>query len=139
MYFRNEEDLKIWLKGKNPQKRISKLAEQFKDKRILIYGAGMLFRVLMENYDFSGFNIIGISDRSFFCMDLEELYGIKTYTHTEIKAVNPDVILLATNYYLFIESFLQDELMLDEIKIVSIIERNLKEKLEDFLVAEISY
>ena len=139
MYFKSEEDLKSWLEKKNPQKRINKLAKRFKGKNLLIYGAGMLFRVLIENYDLSGFNTVGISDRSFICMDLSELYNLKTYKPAEIKAVNPDIILLATNYSLFIENFLRDELGLNGTKVINLVEKSLREKFDDFLVAEIKY
>lgn len=81
----------------NEQSYIDALAKKFKRKKILIYGAGLVAEVLFESYDFSGLNVIGISDKKI----TEESYykGIKAISPDKITQYNPDIILFTTYSY----------------------------------------
>lgn len=74
--------------------------KNFQNKKILIYGAGMMFEEAFKNYDFSELNIVGISDKRFESENSpKEFCGLKTYAPEEINALNPDVILVAVKEY----------------------------------------
>ena len=47
------------------QQRINELAKKYNNKKIVIYGGGVLFSTAMQYYDFSKLNIIGIADKKF--------------------------------------------------------------------------
>ena len=49
----------------NAQKQIDKLAKKFKNKKVVIYGAGIYFQIIKNNFDISKLNIIGIADKKF--------------------------------------------------------------------------
>ena len=57
----NEE--KEYLKKIKFEKYLKQLKLQLAEKKVLVYGAGALFETAYKNYDFSGLNIIGISDK----------------------------------------------------------------------------
>ncbi|MBR3605379.1 MAG: hypothetical protein IKL52_05065, partial [Candidatus Gastranaerophilales bacterium] len=54
---------KKYLKKVNFKKEFYNLKNTLKNKKILIYGAGILFETIYKNYDFSDLNIVGISDK----------------------------------------------------------------------------
>ena len=58
-----------FLKRKNLKKRLFSLEKKLNNKSVIIYGAGKLFRTIVENYDLSGLNIIGVCDKSFTTAD----------------------------------------------------------------------
>ena len=73
------------------QKYINKLVKKYKNKKVLIYGAGTIGEVIFENYDISGLNIIAVSDKKF---TKECSYkGYKAIPVENIKEYKPDVII----------------------------------------------
>ena len=93
MIVKNYLEIKELLKKKNVQKRIDYFSKKYKDKKIIIYGAGMLASILFENYDLSGLNIIAVADYKF--TESDELFmGIKTISLQDIPKINPDFIIL---------------------------------------------
>ena len=71
------------------------LKQRFKNKRILIYGAGEFFKYLYNNYDFSGINIIGISDKSFETSSETYFENIPIIRFSDIKKQKPDCVLMS--------------------------------------------
>ncbi len=67
------------------------------NKRVLIYGVGELFQCAYENYDFSGVNIIGVSDMRF--NETTEFMGFCAVSPDNITSLKPDVILVAIKEY----------------------------------------
>ena len=91
-----DEHLEL-LKKYKFEKQLKKLDKKLKDKTVLIYGAGIFFKKIKDNYDLSNLNIIGISDKKFQLeQEGQEEYGIKIVPYDKIWEVNPDVILIAT-------------------------------------------
>jgi hypothetical protein len=82
-----------FLKKVNFDKQLEKLKKTYKDKKVLIYGAGLLFGTIVSNYDLSGLNIIGISDKNKTADSVETLYGYQAIKLDDIKKINPDIIL----------------------------------------------
>jgi glycosyltransferase involved in cell wall biosynthesis len=90
----NYEELLKYLNEKKTQKHIDKLAKKYKGQKVLIYGAGLFFDVLHENFDLSKLNITAISDKKF---EQETVYkGVKAISPAGIKNLSFDVMLIAT-------------------------------------------
>ena len=91
-----DEHLEL-LKKYKFEKQLKKLDKKLNDITVLIYGAGIFFKKIKDNYDLSNLNIIGISDKKFQLeQEGQEEYGIKIVPYDKIWEVNPDVILIAT-------------------------------------------
>ena len=59
---------KTWeqvFKELNFTKHYEKLCKTLSDKKVLFYGAGLMFDYFSKNYDLSKLNIIGIADKKF--------------------------------------------------------------------------
>lgn len=94
----NEE--KEYLKKVKFEKYLKQLKLQLAEKKVLVYGAGALFETAYKNYDFSGLNIIGISDKKFESeSSSEEFLGIKTFKPAEIRNLDVDCILVGIKEY----------------------------------------
>jgi hypothetical protein len=106
--FDKKEEIVQFLKKKNFQKRIDKLAKKYADKKVMIYGAGMGFVAVKENYDLSKLNIIGIADMKF---DNDgEFRGYKTYTPDSFMSQKPDIVLIGMIDPDIAESFFEEEI-----------------------------
>lgn len=90
----NYDEILEYLKKKKLQSRINKLAKKYKDKRIIIYGAGLFFTVISENFNLSGLNIVAISDKKF--KTEEEYKGLKAIPVSSINKSSFDVMIIAT-------------------------------------------
>ena len=63
----------------------------------MIYGAGLFFKEIKDNYDLSKLNIIGISDRKYqLNQEGQEDLGYKIIPFAKIFNYKPDCILIAT-------------------------------------------
>lgn len=104
---------KDFLKEINPQSQINKIAKKYKNKKIIVYGAGQYSRYVVENYDLSSLNIIGFSDKAF----LENVDGTflnhKKISPYDIKNTDFDLILILAwdDYGMY--KYLLDECLLD--------------------------
>jgi len=92
---KNYEQILDLLKKINFEKQLKKLKKKYKNKKILIYGAGLFFETINNNYDLNGLNIIGISDKNKTSDEnVQTLYGYPAVKSADIKKSNPDVILV---------------------------------------------
>ena len=90
------EYLKKYLESINFQKQLDDIERKYKNKRILIYGTGLLFSTIVENYDISKLNIIGVSDLKYDIYDENRLcHGYKIVHFSNIKEQNPECILIS--------------------------------------------
>lgn len=104
----NCDEILEYLEKKKLQKHINKLAKKYQNKKVLIYGAGLFFNAIQENYDLSSLNIVAISDNKF---EKEEQYkGIKAIPPYEIKNTDFDVMIIATFEPEYIEDYAQKDL-----------------------------
>ena len=78
----------------NVKKIIDKLAKKYQGQRIIIYGAGDYFTVLQGNFDISGLNIVGISDKKFEVSKEENPSKYLPLAPEELKTFDFDVILV---------------------------------------------
>ena len=118
-------DLKKFLYLNNAQKQIDKLAKKYKNKKIVIYGAGEYFDLIRENYDLSELNIVGISDIKF---DTDKSLNKTNYNALapdELKTYDFDVLVIALRNYYNIMKILDDKTFNDSknknVKIIPLI------------------
>lgn len=95
------------LARRNFQKRIDSLAQKYKNRKIVVYGAGSFFRAIFSNYDLKKLNIIGIADMKFHKSPVEEEYGLKTYSSFDFPEAKPDVVFIAMYYTVVAEEFFE--------------------------------
>ena len=79
----------------NVQKQINKLAKKYKNQKIIVYGAGLMSRILFQNFVLSCLNIVGIADSKYTKNSTESFWGHKTINPVELKDFDFDVILIA--------------------------------------------
>lgn len=79
----------------NVQKQINKLAKKYKNQKIIVYGAGLMSRILFQNFDLSCLNIVGVADSKYTKNSTESFWGHKTINSAELKDFDFDVILIA--------------------------------------------
>lgn len=106
-----------YLKKINFQKHLDKITKILKNKKIVIYGTGILFEDILKNYDLSRLDIIAVSDRKFISHKEDEtFYNYKVCSPNEIKDLKPDYVLVSTLYFVNIIRSL-DETVLNNTKI----------------------
>ena len=130
---KNPNDLKRLVESKNLQKRIDSLAKKYKNKNVIIYGAGILSSLICENYDLSRLNIIGVADIGFYENE-EKFYNYEAIPSLGIIEKKPDVILLATFESYKIMKFLKENIFNNTgaIPVESIIKKSFSEKITEF-------
>lgn len=100
------------------KKRIEALSKKYREKKIVIYDAGLLFSVIKENYDLNELDIIGVSDLKF---DIDEdgsdYLGYKTINPYNLESKDIDVILIANWQPKPIKEFLEEDIFIDKPKI----------------------
>ena len=69
-----------YLKNYDIQKKIDSFAKKYKNKKIVIYGAGKLSDFIFKNYNLSKLNIIAVADKKF---------SEKEETFNNIKGIAP--------------------------------------------------
>ncbi len=92
-------------------KQIEKMAKKYKNKKIVIYGAGQFFQCIKDNYDLSSLNIVAVSDRKFLerkALTYDESIGFNTISPESIVDLEPDIVLIAVVEDYFIEQYIYE-------------------------------
>lgn len=127
-------DILSYFKKVKAQKQINKLSKKYKNKRIVIYGAGEYFRILKENFDLSKLNIVGIADKKFETDKNTNFTEYIAITPDELKTFDCDIILVALYDDVTVYNYLEKELLVKkEKKVISIIEPTLLYIIKVFL------
>lgn len=95
----------------NVQKQLNKLTQKYKNKKIVIYGAGEYFQILYENFDLSHLNIVGISDKKFETSKEANFTVYKPLTPSELKEFDYDAIIMALFDDTKVRNYLEFELL----------------------------
>lgn len=107
-FIRYKEEWQEYFKEVNEQKYIDDLSKKLKNKKVLLYGAGLTGTVLLENCDFSNLNIVGICDKKFEKEDRDEFfYNIKTVSPNELQNIDFDIILFTLKEFEKIKQILR--------------------------------
>ena len=105
------KNLNILYKNKF-DKTYPKLVRKMKNKKVVLYGAGIFLETIMKYFDLSKLNIIGIADKKYSIVNNEEtFFGYKTYNPAEIKDLKPDYVLMSTKFYVGIFEYLHFNLL----------------------------
>ncbi|MBR5303700.1 MAG: hypothetical protein IKU37_02615 [Candidatus Gastranaerophilales bacterium] len=94
------------------QKQIDKLTKKYKNKKIVIYGAGIMSEILFKNFDLSKLNIVAICDKKYETTD-EQFRGYKTIKPTDLREFECDAIFVLLLQELQIIDYLKDELLIN--------------------------
>lgn len=114
-----------YLKSVHFDKQLKKLNKKLKNKSVVIYGTGILFQKLKDNYDLSNLNIIGVSDRKFTEeQEGQEFLGYKIIPLDKIADYKPDYVLIATLKFLGImDDFKNNVFRGTKIKVLPLVDK----------------
>lgn len=116
------------------EENLKKLIKKIKNKKVIIYGTGLLFDTIINNFSLKELNIIGISDLKYSCTNISLDKGFKTFQLEEILKVKPDYILVGTEVYdSIINNFKNNLFRNSNIKILPLARKNLKTRYLDFI------
>lgn len=95
------DDLKQFLSDNMMSYQLDELKEKLQDKKVIIYGAGLLFQTIVENYDLADLNIIGICDKKFSLDDeKKDFLGYNIIPFLKLPEYQAEYIIVAIrNYY----------------------------------------
>ena len=120
----NKEEWIDYFKTINEQKYINRLGKKYKNKRILLYGAGITAEALLETCNLSGINIVGISDIRFQQSNEQDFCGIKTIKPSLLNNKDFDTILFTMKLYRKAEKSLKEQGI--KAKMCSVIKKDFK-------------
>ena len=92
---------------------MDKLSQKYKNKKVVLYGAGQYFKFIKQNYDLSRLNIIAVSDKKFENIKtpvFDEDAGYNTIAPQKIHTLSPDVVIIAVQETAEIKKYFRDEL-----------------------------
>lgn len=94
------ETIEEHLKNCKFDKYYKKLVKKLNEKSVIVYGTGSMFRHVLERYDLSKLNIIGISDKKYHKnQEGSEDFGYKIIPVNSLENYEPDYFLIATQCY----------------------------------------
>ena len=102
-----------YFKSVHAQRQINKLARKYKNKKIVIYGAGEYFQILKNNFDLSKLNIVGIADKKFETSKDSNPTPYLPLAPEELKTFDYDVILVALYYDVSLCDYLEYQLLVN--------------------------
>ncbi len=110
--YKNEK-FDIYLEEQRAQEKINKLADEYANKKIVLYGAGEFARCVFKTCDLSKLNIIAISDKRFEEERPHEFYNLKCIKPEELKVLDFDIILISNYQYANLYNILTKELLIN--------------------------
>lgn len=109
-----QTNFKEYLAKKKTQKQIDKIAKQYENKKIILYGAGLFAGDLLRNYDFSKLNIIGVADKKFQDNCEGEFYDYKKFGPYDLLENDFDLLLITTYDDTYIKDYFENDLLQGE-------------------------
>ena len=135
-FLHNEERIgyTAYLKNIHFEDKLKSLSRKYKGKKILIYGNGILFNVICENYNLRDYlDIIAVSDLRYEKCETKECLGFKAVKPSEIKNTDVDIILLTTVNTSDVKNFLiENNFVNKETSVEPVIQDFFQEKLKNF-------
>lgn len=131
--YMKDRNLLEYLEKNNFEKHLKYVKKKLQNKSIIIYGAGILFEIIKANYNLSGLNIVGISDRKFSeNQEGQDFLGYKIIPFSKIIDIKPDYVLVSVLRFLdIVEDFEENEFKGTKIKIRPLIKAPLIELLKE--------
>lgn len=95
------------------EKQYKKLIKKYKDKRVILYGAGEFFEIYKKTFDLSQFNIIAVTDKNF--SDIQEpvfddSLGYNVISPYYLHKLKPDIVLISALDTFVMEKYICEEL-----------------------------
>lgn len=103
-------NFKEYLEKKKAQKSIDKVASKYKDKKIVLYGAGFFASDLLRNYDFSKLNIVGVADIKFQDNTEGDFYGYPKLGSYDLLETDFDLLLITVYDDEIVRDFIENDL-----------------------------
>lgn len=107
-------NFKDYLEKKKAQKLIDKIAKQYGDKKIILYGAGYFASDLLRNYDLSKLNIIAVADMKFQDNTEGDFYGYPKIGPYDILEKDFNLLLITTYDDEVVKDFFEEDLFAGE-------------------------
>lgn len=130
-------DFSEFFEHQKAQKQIDKLAKKYKNRKIVLYGAGLYLNALLKNYDISKLPVIAIADRKFINNGAEECFGYKTLKPNDLKDFDFDLLIVTMQEYSLIRNDLKDNVFYDSknegVKIIPMIKKSFWERLVEII------
>lgn len=95
----------------NAQKQLDSIKENYKDKKVVIYGAGIMSEALFENFDLKGLDIIVCDKR--FQNENETFFGYPAINPEKLKEIDVDVIFILLLREIEIRNYLEYSFLFD--------------------------
>ena len=92
-------DFKEYFETYNAQEKINQLAKTYKNRKIVLYGAGQYAQILFQNYDLSKLNIVAICDKKFEDESKRDFYNLICIPPQELGSLDCDLILISNFDY----------------------------------------
>lgn len=106
--YKYEFYLKV-LKEKDFQKKLNKTIKKYKNKKVIIYGTGLICDIIFENFNLKELDIVSVSDKRY--KDETENYrGIPSISPEKIAEQKPDIVLITIQDYLLAEDYFEQDL-----------------------------
>lgn len=100
-----------YLEKFNAQDKINKLAKKYKNKRVVLYGAGQFAQAIFKNYDLSKLNIIAIADKKFEQDRPHEFFNLNCVKPNDLKNMDYDAVLISNIDYKMFISILDSQIL----------------------------
>ena len=105
-------DFKEFFEKYDAQAKIDKLARRYKNRKIVLYGAGQYATILFANYDLSKLNIVAVADLKYENSQIErKFFGLDCIAPNEIKDCDCDLILISNFDYNLFLSYLDNDIL----------------------------
>ena len=131
-------DFKEYLEKKKAQKAIDKVAKKYKDKKVVLYGAGFFASDLLRNYDLSKLNIIAVADMKFQDDTEGDYYGYKKVGPYDLLEMDFELLLITTWDDEPVKDFFADDLFEGEevnFKVQTLIRMNLWDYIKQIIAS----
>jgi len=133
------DEFDVLFKDKDIQGYINKLSQKYKDKKVLLYGAGVFAEYILDKFDFTQFDIIGISDSKFFNQK-GEFKNVKKVSPKEIINLNPDVIIATVHDFISIKNVFKSQYPeITKIPIEHVLDKNSYSSQEYWTIHNVTY
>jgi len=132
-------NFKKYLEKKKAQNAIDKIAQEYENKKIILYGADLFTGDLFRNYDISKLNIIGIADKIFKNNVEGDYYGYTKLSPYDLLEIDFDLLLITAYDDTEIKEFLKKDLFQGEdikFKIKTLIKMSLFEYIKGLINGE---
>lgn len=128
-------ELEKYLKDCKFDKYFKKLIKKLEGKTVIIYGAGKLLQLIMEKYDLSNINIIGISDFKYYPQEEgNKDLGYSIIPLDCLEKYPVDCLLLGLKKYWTVQNDFKDRYKDKATKIIPLVKAPFLTILKDFFI-----